>query len=69
MTPPKLLLTIPEVAAQIGVTRGTVYNLISAGAFPTVDIGLGGRPKTRVAKADLDAWIESRRTVRAEAAS
>lgn len=61
------LLTIPEVAARLKINRNSVYRYIAAGAFPTVDIGMG-RSKTRVKADDLEAWIADRTTA-AKAAS
>lgn len=62
---PKLLYSIPEVAAAIGVSRSTVYELIAAGEFPTVDIGQGGRPRHRIPVSVLEEWINHKTTARA----
>lgn len=51
------LLTIPEVAAELRVTRSTVYRYIHEGLLPTTPIG----PKrlTRITRSALNAYIES----------
>lgn len=43
-TPPKLL-RIPEAADALGVSRATVYRLITAGELPTVTVRT---PRTQV---------------------
>lgn len=48
------LLTIPQVAARLKVSRNTVYRLISAGELPVVEVG----SVSRVAEADLQKYIE-----------
>lgn len=53
------LWRIPEVAARLGVARGTVYDLISRGELRVVDIG-HGRSKSRVRDDDLAAFIDER---------
>ena len=35
----RLLLSVPEAAHRIGISRSQLYNLIAAGAIPTVHIG------------------------------
>jgi excisionase family DNA binding protein len=37
-------LTVPEVAAELRIDRGTVYRLIRRGVLPTVQIGTGPGP-------------------------
>ena len=56
------LLSVAEVAKTLGCSRGHVYNLIAAGAFPTVNIGAGTRPKTRVRERDVIAFVDDRTT-------
>jgi excisionase family DNA binding protein len=54
-------LTIPQVAAKLGVTRSTVYRYIAEGVpFLRVDIGLPGKPRVRVVESSVDQWIASR---------
>jgi excisionase family DNA binding protein len=49
-----LLLTIPDVAIQLGVCRNTVYNLIYRRGLPSVLLG-GVR---RVHPDSLQAWLK-----------
>jgi excisionase family DNA binding protein len=49
-----LLLTIPDVAIQLGVCRNTVYNLINHKGLPSVLLG-GVR---RVHPDSLQAWLK-----------
>lgn len=59
--PPPLdrLLTIPQVAEQAGVSRGTVYNWINSGLLERVDVGTG-KPKTRISTAALARFFGAR---------
>jgi excisionase family DNA binding protein len=50
-----LLLKIPEVAENLGISRAKVYELMAAGDLPSVKIG-GCR---RVRVEDLVAYVES----------
>jgi excisionase family DNA binding protein len=50
-----LLLTVPEVAQCLGISRAKVYELISAGALTSVKID-GCR---RVRVTDLRAYVTS----------
>lgn len=53
----KLLLTIPETAAALGLSRSTVYNsLLHRPDFPV--IRLGG--SVRVNREKLQAWLDAR---------
>ncbi len=49
-----LLLKIPEAAAQLGVSRAKLYELIASGVLPAVKID-GCR---RVRTDDLRAYVE-----------
>ena len=56
-TPPqRLLLSVAEVAAELGCGRDTVYALLTSGALPSVR--LGGRLR-RIRRTDLTAYVES----------
>jgi excisionase family DNA binding protein len=48
----KLLLTVPEAAARLGVGRTLMYELIRTGAIPSVRVGRLRRIRT----ADLEAY-------------
>jgi predicted DNA-binding transcriptional regulator AlpA len=57
----KRLLTIADVAAELGVPLKSVYGYCApAGDLPVVRIGKGQR-QLRVLREDLDAWIARRR--------
>lgn len=63
-----LLLTIPQTAEKLSVATNTVYRLIACGDLRAVDMTVPGakRPKTRVRRDDLEAFIDARtREVRA----
>ncbi|HAT43879.1 MAG TPA: excisionase [Ktedonobacter sp.] len=49
-----MLLTIPDVAVQLGVCRNTVYNLIHHNGLPSVLLG-GVR---RVHPDSLQSWLK-----------
>jgi excisionase family DNA binding protein len=51
---PAEVLTIPQAADRLKVSRNTVYRLISAGELPAVTVG----SVQRIAEADLQAYIE-----------
>ena len=56
-TPPqRMLLSVAEVAAELGCGRDTVYALLTSGALPSVR--LGGRLR-RIRRTDLTAYVES----------
>jgi excisionase family DNA binding protein len=60
MSEPSALLTIDEAAAQLRVSRRTLYSMIEAGEIPTVKLpGTLGhkRPPVRVARAALAAFV------------
>lgn len=62
VTPPALM-TIPEVANELRLTRSTVYRLIGRGELPTVHVG--GHNASRVRRVDLAAYIERNTVERA----
>ena len=51
-----LLLTIPDVAVQLGVCRATVYNLMLSSGLPYVML----RGARRVHPESLHAWLKRR---------
>lgn len=60
-----LLLTIPQVATQLGVHRATVYDYIADGDIEVIDIARTGSRQTRL-RVPLDAlraYIASRPSV------
>lgn len=50
----RLLLRIPEVAEALGLGRTKIYELIAAGAFPTIRVGRA----VRVSVMALQKWVE-----------
>jgi excisionase family DNA binding protein len=59
-----MLLTVPEIAAELRATRAYAYKLVRSGRLPSVTIGDGpGRGRMlRVRREDLDAFLDQRRT-------
>jgi excisionase family DNA binding protein len=51
-----LLLTVPECAVELAISRARAYELVAAGTLPAVRIGRA----TRVPRAALEAWIVDR---------
>ena len=49
-----LMLSVAEVAIQLGVCRQTVYNLIYDGSLPSVKI----RGLRRISRSSLDDWLK-----------
>ena len=49
-----LLIKVPEAAAQLGVSRAKLYELIASGALPAVKVD--GCRRLRVA--DLRSYVE-----------
>ena len=54
--PQRMLLSVAEVAAELGCGRDTVYALLTSGALPSVR--LGGRLR-RIRRADLNRYVDS----------
>jgi excisionase family DNA binding protein len=54
--PQRLLLSVAEVATELGCGRDTVYALLTTGALPSVR--LGGRLR-RIRRTDLTTYVES----------
>lgn len=55
------LMTVSEVAAELRCDRETVARMVRAGELSAINIGGDGRPSWRVNRADLLAWLETRR--------
>jgi excisionase family DNA binding protein len=49
-----LLLTIPQVATKLGLSRAMVYNLINREGLPVIHLGRA----VRVSTASLQKWVE-----------
>lgn len=56
----RLLLRIPEVAEVLGLGRTKIYELIAAGAFPTIRVGRA----VRVPVTALQKWVEEQNNQR-----
>ena len=56
--PAVLLVTITTAADWLGLSRSKLYELLAAGELPTVRIGRS----RRIAVADLQAFVDRRRT-------
>jgi excisionase family DNA binding protein len=52
------LVTLPEAARLLGVSRSKLYELVAAGELPTVRIGRS----RRIAVADLEEFVRRCRT-------
>jgi len=53
--------TVQEVAARLRVSPALIYKLTGRGELPCVRIGTA----VRIARRDLETWVEARRTPRA----
>jgi excisionase family DNA binding protein len=69
VTAAEQLLTIPQVAARLGVGRSTAYRYVAAGLLELVDLGTGIATKTRVAELELARFIEARKRAGRNAAA
>jgi excisionase family DNA binding protein len=56
LTSQPLLLTIPQVATKLGLSRAMVYILINREGLPVVRLGRA----VRVSTTSLQKWIEER---------
>jgi len=54
----KTICRLPDVMARTGLSRSTIYNLISAGQFPA-QVNLGPRAVGWVEN-EVEDWIEAR---------
>lgn len=54
-------LNAKEAAEELGVSVDQIKKLITGGDLPAVDVGLGSRIFWRIARSDLDAWLDKRR--------
>lgn len=55
-------LNMTDSAAYLGISRATLWRLITAGAIPVIVIGdTEQRPLRRIARADLDDFIDRQR--------
>jgi excisionase family DNA binding protein len=61
----RLLLTIPELAAELRVVKRTVYRLLKAGQLPLQIVHIGHSPRVR--RVDVEAYLERLATDAADA--
>jgi len=54
-------LSINQAAAVAGLSATTIRREIKAGRLPASDIGTPAHPHYRIAKADLQLWMEKNR--------
>jgi excisionase family DNA binding protein len=59
VTAPRMLLSVAEVAAELGCGRDTVYALLSSGLLPSVLVGTRLR---RIRRQDLQAYVATLET-------
>jgi excisionase family DNA binding protein len=64
----RALLTIPEVAQRVSVSRSTIRRRIDAGEIPAVKLGSTPQAPVRVDEHELERWIASSRVTRRGAA-
>jgi excisionase family DNA binding protein len=55
-------IRIPELAAELKISRGRAYALVADGTIPAVKIGRS----LRVSRRELRAWLETHRYVPGE---
>lgn len=59
------LLTVKEAARSLGISREAAYRLVRSGILPAYRVGPhGDTGPLRLDAAELDDWLESRRTTR-----
>lgn len=54
-------LNMKQVAEELGVSVDQAKKLVTSGELSAIDIGVGGRTFFRVAREDLDAWLDKER--------
>jgi excisionase family DNA binding protein len=55
-------IRIPEMAAELKISRGRAYALVADGTIPAVKIGRS----LRVSRRELRAWLETHRYIPGE---
>ena len=51
-----LLVSIPDAAAQLAISRSKAYQLVAAGELPVLRIGRSAR----IRREDLEAWVQNK---------
>ncbi len=54
------LLKVDEVAARLRLSKSAVYNLLSRGLIPFIDLACGKKHVPRVRESDLEKFIGQR---------
>lgn len=62
MSEPKLL-TVDQAAEELQISRDAVRRAQRAGRLPVINVGTDLRPRYRITRADLDAFIARSRSV------
>lgn len=58
MTTNNVMLPLPDVSARVGLSRPSIYRLMSQGHFPRpLKVGVRG---VRWRSTDIDKWLNSR---------
>lgn len=60
----RIAYTVSEIAAMLGVTNKTVYNLVSDGLLKKVNLSSGKKPHIRILKSDLDNYLQGCKEVK-----
>jgi excisionase family DNA binding protein len=59
MTTSNQLLTVAQVAEDLGLSEQTVRRTIASGELPAIRLGLGPKTPIRVIPEELRAWLRS----------
>lgn len=54
-------LSIKQAAKAVNLSESHIRRVIARGELPASNVGTAARPTWRIARADLDAWIEAKR--------
>lgn len=54
-------LNVKDAAEELDVSPDQIKKLILSGDLPAVNVGIASRTFWRIARSDLDAWVEKRR--------
>lgn len=52
------LLTVPQFAARLGVSRATAYRIVADGLVDPSYVGRGSKPQTRISERALERYLE-----------
>lgn len=57
----KTHLSIKEVGIELGVSPAHTHKLVTSGRLPAINVGDGAKAYWRIARVDLDKFIEAER--------